>query len=188
MGESHAEPGKIRMWLGHNAIAIYAVALIISAASEIMKNVTLLKFASAVSLGFGVIATVLLLAYHDRKLCHACMKEIPFLNPQAEVDKHIRKLRFAHRYVLQRVILLSAVGLSLAEPIAMGFGFKNVIVSLLTLASIFAAMVIVGYVTRLHNRLQPWCPFCRNHGHGDHDHPEPPDPTLNEDLKEKTTR
>lgn len=190
MGDSHAEPGKIRMWLGHNAIAIYVGALLISAVDEIVQDVLLLKLTAVICLGFGAFATFLLIAYHDRQLCHHCMKEVPFLDPQAKVDKHIKKLRFAHRYALQYAILLGAIGLSLVELIAHFFGFKNVAISLVSTVGILIALVTVGYANRLHSRLQPWCPYCKNHGHGDdhHEVPEPPDPTTHVDVKQKATR
>lgn len=122
-----------------------------------------------------IAATVTLLLFaalyanlkHDGELCERCIAHMP-LDPQTAVDKHRKQLRTHHR--LSRVF---AAGLTLT---VIGDVLPQHWIAAKALAS-SSTVVFLGlfYVIAVHNRLQPWCPFCPR-DEGDDDTVDVPDP------------
>lgn len=110
---------------------------------------------------------------HKRRICPACARFTPLDTDAAVRDKgwalrltH-RRQRRAARYV-PAVLLVVCVVATMRAPLVVP----------LLLGLILALHAVTDYAQTWHQRLYPWCPYCR-HGRGrDDDDPHPiPEPT-----------
>jgi hypothetical protein len=104
---------------------------------------------------------------HNAELCERCIARMP-LNPQSAVDKHRTKLRIHHQLVRWFVVWLAAT--ITGDVMPQHWIATKCIQSAATLSCLF-----VIYAIAVHNRLQPWCPFCPRDD-GDDDAADVPDP------------
>jgi hypothetical protein len=110
---------------------------------------------------FALVALTLFLAYavlaHNRGLCERCARALP-LDAAAVAGRYRLRFRVAHLFenkafaVLYLVVVAGSALLS-THPVGR-YGWAVVQATL--------AYLLFVYVT--HQRLQPWCPKCRNGG------------------------
>jgi hypothetical protein len=111
-------------------------------------------------------------------LCEQCAKDTP-LDPQKAVNQRMRWLKLTHKLFdtkWRRVVGLLPLGIALAGWVTIGWFHLGWI----TAPLFWAAMLGPAVLVRIHNPLQPWCPFCHWDDGGDEEpSPEPtPDPSI----------
>lgn len=119
---------------------------------------------------FALVAFTVFLAYavlsHNRQLCERCVRALP-LDAASVASRYSLRFRVAHLFEskllagLYLAVVLASALLS-THPIGR-YGWAAVQATL--------AYLLFVYVT--HQRLQPWCPQCRNGGSEIHAPAEP---------------
>lgn len=113
------------------------------------------------------VGCVWIVIQHSRELCDKCLGEMP-LDPDKAVKRNMRPLWLIH-HMKKPAIAMGVVFLaSIALP--KHWWETHVIADLL-----FAAVCYWMFAAMRHQRLQPWCPWCRDDG--DDFFEEVPDPT-----------
>lgn len=152
--------------LGHHANQILIASIV---------AIVLLRFAPPPGL-FGltvpvavfgiVIISWMLTRQHDRRLCEQCLLSMP-LNPSEQAVRLHRRFWMAHtgsepRFLIPYVVVL------------LSSNFATSTIGTLCWAGVQLSMVylILSYST--HRKLQPWCPWCSEHGGGSHVDDLPP--------------
>jgi hypothetical protein len=107
-------------------------------------------FVVALLLGMSIIA-------HNRRLCERCISSLP-LDAPTVARRYAVRFRVAHLFEsrLFAIVYLSAVvgaALLYSHPVGR-YGW----------AAAEASLVYLLFVYVTHQRLQPWCPHCRNGG------------------------
>ncbi len=105
---------------------------------------------------------------HNRRLCERCIASMP-LNASTVASRYGLRFRVAHLFerrlfALGYLVALSVSSLLYSDPVGR-YAWAAALASLVYL--------LLVYVT--HQRLQPWCPRCRNGGE-EHTAPTVPDP------------
>ncbi len=129
---------------------LVVMTLVPAVSSAVPWQLLLLALAAAVYLGFSVLS-------HNRHICERCIASLP-LDASATAVRYAVRFRVAHLFERKLFALgyLSAVMTSaLLHSHAVGrYGWA--------LAESSLVYLLLVYVT--HQRLQPWCPHCRNGG------------------------
>jgi hypothetical protein len=139
---------------------------------------------------------------HDRSLCERCIALTP-LDPERAVQNKARSLRRYHR-LLEPVPLVFSVRAAILQIVArvviclvmlavLGWWLfwglpNNAMAYVVVYAMVLFLGVLSPYLTEIHRRLYPWCPFCKSTGGGweDGGDPEPsptPVPTAEKSLQ-----
>lgn len=105
---------------------------------------------------------------HTRELCDKCLGDMP-LDPDKAVKRNMRLLRLIHHMKKPAIVLGVIFIVSIALP--KHWWEAHVLSDLL-----FVAITYWLFAVMRHNRLEPWCPWCRDDGDGD-TFEEVPDPT-----------
>jgi hypothetical protein len=159
--------------IGHYAPWLLATVLVALIVATLVLPVSLF-------IPWPVLAAVLVVAFfmgtsirsHNRRLCERCIASLP-LDAPTVASRYARRFRVAHLFenklfALCYLIVLVASSLLYGNPIGR-FGWAVAAASLVYLLSV--------YVT--HQRLQPWCPYCRNGGE-DQVSPSTPSPVSSQ--------
>jgi hypothetical protein len=168
---------RLRMFIGHYAGKISAwLSLIFSI--RIVLGVWFPDLIRPWSLAFLIvfIVTLALITWgghaHRRALCEREKDDIALvLDPQAAVDKNLRRLKAYHLFTTTRLgsnvtwavcgtVFVALLLINHLWPLA-GDIVATVLIS--------AASPLVFYLdlaTMTHRRLSPWCPYCRHGGRG----------------------
>ncbi len=200
-----AEPEGVKhraaMWLGHYAprielgsYAVMAVMFTGANAGDWPGVITWsLTAPGLTALVVSYVAMVCDHTVHRQNLCLRDLNQSPLLNPQAEVERRGRLLRFLHSRRLLHLLFGSLAvlfgGILLSSWMRnhdMRYPTAVFIVGYLTSTAISAWNV---WATDIHRRLYPWCPLCR-WGRGPDDdeddpEPEPTDPTVECDHRKR---
>jgi hypothetical protein len=143
--------GHYAPWLLATLVgALIALTLIPAAARFVPWYTFALVFAVVVLLALAIFA-------HNRKLCERCVASMP-LDASTVASRYAMRFRVAHLF----------------EQKAFAFGYLGVVVGSAFLsghpvgkygwAATEASLVYLLFVYVTHQRLQPWCPHCRNGG------------------------
>jgi hypothetical protein len=130
--------------------ALIALTLVPAVSSVVPWPVGVGLLAAAVYLGLCVLA-------HNRRLCERCIASLP-LDAAEVASRYAVRFRVAHLFesrlfAIGYLVTLVGSALLYADPVGR-YGFAVAEASLVYL--------LLVYVT--HQRLQPWCPYCRNGG------------------------
>jgi hypothetical protein len=130
--------------------ALIALTLLPAVASFVPWQAQVVLLAVAVFLGLSILA-------HNRRLCERCIASLP-LDASTVADRYAVRFRVAHLFESRLFALcyLGAVAGSsflYSHPVGR-YGWAVAQASLVYL--------LLVYVT--HQRLQPWCPHCKNGG------------------------
>lgn len=171
-----AEPGQIRMWLGHNEGRILMATLAVSLTADLLAHAVPLIGLLAWFMWLSVlIALICEFVYHANRPCTYCLNETPFLDPATSVVKRDRELRAFHQRRVWNFVLFVVIIASI-EHVRLHLPFALIHICALGLFAYSLINVIV------HRRLQLWCPYCRHDNGGDDDEgDDDPDPTGSED-------
>jgi hypothetical protein len=143
--------GHYAPWfLGTLVGALIVLTVLPSVSSFVPWQALLALLAVAVFLGLSILA-------HNRYLCERCIRSLP-LDAATVAGRYAIRFRVAHlfeRKLFALCYLAALVGSSFLSSYPVGrYGWAVAEVSLVYLLFV--------YVT--HQRLQPWCPYCRNGG------------------------
>jgi hypothetical protein len=143
--------GHYAPWLLATLVGSLIVLTLVPAVSAVVAwQILVLLLAAAVFLGLSILV-------HNRRLCERCIAALP-LDAAAVAGRFAVRFRVAHLFESKLFALcyLAAVGGSAvlySHPVGR-YGWAVAEASLVYL--------LLVYVT--HQRLQPWCPHCRNGG------------------------
>lgn len=154
-------PNRLAMWLGHYQAYFLAFFLLMSAVSGIWPVLT---WPHRVFGGVLLLAVIANMVLHGNRLCELCISRAPACNPQAAVDRWRYVLRFCHRPVIYFGLLLPVVVF-----VVIGVMVRTAV--WLDRAGAIWLMFVLGgsqIAWHQHQRLKPWCPWCRHDG-GDED-------------------
>ncbi len=183
---------RTAMWAGHYATTItlaanatMAIAFTVTTAIQFSKAAEWAIMLPAIAfLIASIVAGMCEQTIHRRNLCLRDLNQAPLLDPQRDVDRHIRTLRTLHNH--RRVLAITAGGLALLMGSATLYGWAHrhgIPAASAILIGGFLANIAAStwhvWATAIHRRLYPWCPMCRwgRDDDGDDDGPEPDDPT-----------
>lgn len=116
---------------------------------------------------FGIVVLCwVLLRQHDRRLCEQCMLSMP-LNAAEQATRYHRRFWMAHtgsepRFLVPYIVVL------------VSSNFATSTIGVLCWAAIQLSMIFLILAYSTHRRLQPWCPWCSEHGGGSHVDDLPP--------------
>lgn len=108
---------------------------------------------AAVAITVAMLGALAVILMHERELCERCISRIP-LDPQKTVNRYRQALRAIHhpKWLLGSAIAPLIVGASLPQQ----WWETKTANSLCTVIGAIALFSVFR-----HQRLQPWCPFCR---------------------------
>jgi hypothetical protein len=143
--------GHYAPWLLATLVGALIALTLVPAFAELVPWQTLvLVFAAVVLLAVAIFA-------HSRSLCEHCIASMP-LDAPTVASRYGTRFRVAHLFE-QRAFAFTYLGVVIGSSFLNGhpvgkYGWAAVEASLVYL--------LFAYVT--HQRLQPWCPHCRNGG------------------------
>src|SRR2546429_2160824 len=142
----HYAPWLLGVLLG----GLIALTLVPAASSVVPWPVPLALIAVAIYLGLSIFA-------HNRRLCERCIGSLP-LDASEVAGRYAVRFRVAHLFERKSF----AVGY-LAVVVGSSFLYAHP-VGRYVWAAVEASLgyLLLVYVT--HQRLQPWCPHCKNGG------------------------
>lgn len=162
------------LWLGHYSSEILDLTLVNVAVALVLDGFSPRLSAVWSALVGGPLVTAAVLAMmsqltiHRRRLCWRELHEAPLTDPQGAVDRNHNNLhRYHHGFwhlaaLLMVPYMLVAIWV-LDEP------YQGV--EWVHLAVFVGVSMPIGlfhtWLHRIHDRLQPWCPFCRRDGDDD---------------------
>jgi hypothetical protein len=165
----------LRMWLGHYTVyigsAVGVVAMAALATTETMSSHSVVpRFANVVILAFWTAAYVGQQSnsqYHASNICPRELAAAPLDNPDRAVDRARPQLKRAHwlhdHFWAVVVFGVLMVGMFSILP----FVQVNAPWSYTPIGVLFAGLITADRISLIHQRLQPWCPFCRDNGGGE---------------------
>lgn len=168
---SHSESWRDRTAdsLGHRAPEILIVSIVAFVLLGLKPNPGMYAVSGSVGL-FGVVVTAwLLMRQHDRRLCEHCMLSMP-LNPAETAARYQRRFWMAHTGSEPRFMAPYAI-------VMLASNFATSTIGRLCWAAIYLSTVYLVMSYQTHRKLQPWCPWCSEHGGGDHVEDVPPELT-----------
>lgn len=140
------------------------------------------------SMPFEFLMIFCMTAFHSGEPCTACDRHRP-LNGQAQADKHEHRFQMVHRIWdpiearnvwafmrgIRGFIFLFAIGM-VARVIVQ---FPYAVDSFLNALTFTLPLAYLMWLNPLHNRLRPWCKYCRKGGGDDEKEVVPePDPSM----------
>lgn len=159
--------------VGHHATAIYFALIVLTFPMYFIPEGWISRAAATVHI-LLVLGVILLGFVHDQGMCEPCLTAMP-LDGEHEAKRKLRRLRLYHSLLHPRTLIILAV-------IILGPGLLPMLWPQLIAAAVTMPVFMYGYSsTRVHRKLEPWCPYC-NWGHGDGDHEEVPDPSVPEKV------
>jgi hypothetical protein len=143
--------GHYAPWILSVLVGSLIVMTLVPAASAFVGwEVMTLMLAAGVFLGVSIFA-------HNRRLCERCIASVP-LDASTVASRYAMRFRVAHLFERKRL----AIGY-LAVVIASSFLYGHP-VGRYVWAATQASLIYLLLVYLTHQRLQPWCPHCRNGG------------------------
>jgi hypothetical protein len=143
--------GHYAPWLLATLVGVLIVFTVVPAASSFVAwQILLVLFAAVVFLAFAIFA-------HSRRLCAQCIESMP-LDPSEAAVRYGLRFLVAHQFERRSF----ALGY-LAVVVGSSFLYRHP-VGRYGWAAVEASLVYLLFVYVTHQRLQPWCPFCRNGG------------------------
>ncbi|OLB82309.1 MAG: hypothetical protein AUI14_00810 [Actinobacteria bacterium 13_2_20CM_2_71_6] len=143
--------GHYAPWFLATLVGALIVLTLVPAASSLVPWQALLALlAAAIFLGLSVLA-------HNRHLCERCIASLP-LDASSVAGRYAVRFRVAHLFesklfALCYLVVLMGSSFLYSHPVGR-YGWAVAEASLVYL--------LLVYVT--HQRLQPWCPYCKNGG------------------------
>lgn len=175
---------RTRMWFGHYAdylfmlmFVVFAVLIPIRPHGPALVQLLVFDVLPIVVAAAAVVSSAFMAPYHDARLCLRDVRAAPLLDPAGAVVRHRRALAYHHSRFLQKVFV---TGTFLMLVIFVTSGGRHWWVQVLYSVSLIVGLSRV-YESRVHTKLRPWCPFCRDNGGGwgGEAIPEPsPDPVV----------
>jgi hypothetical protein len=165
---SHSESwrGRTADALGHHAPEILIVSIVAFVLLGLKPNPGMFAVTGSIALFGSVITTWLLMRQHDRRLCEQCMLSMP-LNPAETAARYRRRFWMAHTGSEPRFMAPYSV-------VLLASNFATSTIGRLCWAAIYLSTVYLVMSYQTHRKLQPWCPWCSEHGGGDHVEDVPP--------------
>lgn len=158
------EPGRIRLWIGHWEPPIFSLAMIGAAIwgwffpvhhRPGFSDFSPVVFAQAAPWLIFLVVIVLSRDYHDSQLCLACVKR---MWDGHKVESHRRALRLWHSYLTR----IGGLWLTMAGLLVLSFFYQpDRLVMQLYNTFFTLALVANIYIEAIHDRLRPWCPYCK---------------------------
>jgi hypothetical protein len=146
--------------IGHYGIGAFIAGMASGVVYELVGHGSvLLGYVAALIAIFGMLALITRMLVHDVSLCELCIAGAPVLDPQGAV-KHNRWLLKAFHWERVNAIATLAVIAWLFTPdlrkgaIWRGWDTAGDVVA-------FSLISAVLYLTWVHYRLKPWCPYCK---------------------------
>ena len=150
-------------WIIHyseNMIFVALLALIGLDLATINTNSMLFFILSGIPLYTLVVAAL----YHGSRLCEHCITSTP-INPSLEAERHERSLQIWHKkHAISIAFIVYLVFLLAIVPLVEHFLPKGYIRAHVIRQIPYLIWFPMMYVFRMHSRLRPWCPWCRDDG------------------------
>ncbi len=192
MYDSYSKPRWLWLSLGHYSNHLTAAASLTGAAAVLIFTATGVGVVSHLLLGL-VVAVYAVWAVsataertHHRSLCPRELDEAPVLDPQPAVDRKRRELRVWHSRRRRRFVPLVVGMLFFALYVLVPTGKTWIFAVGFVCSALISAYLV--YVDITHQRLHPWCPYCRHGGRGPRGFriPDPTDPSVPKPVPQTT--
>lgn len=184
---------RTQMWLGHYHARIDITALAVAIPTGIAADLAPHGWL-ATSLAAASVASIAVLLtadsrirYHGRHLCARHLMDTPLTDPDRAVQRRDRQLRAYHRFNVRRYAFgaASCYAVSLVALFAFHVPFQAAFIPLYGLVVVD---LYRGWRYDIHQRLQPWCPYCRDDGDDEGFQPvDPTNPTVSRRPKPVAT-
>lgn len=163
------------VWLAHHHLKLGMASVPLHVASWFLLSYTVAWWAivlPACALFSGFVVGLGLSRMHLGLTCEHCMQRFT-TDGAAEAVRRRRALRLAHRSHTgkEAIVLLTLFFLTPGLAAWTGLPWLALLSPLF-----FPWMVWNAWLARVHGRIQPWCPQCRNDGRGDRDSAPTPRP------------
>lgn len=154
--------GHYAPWILAALVSVLTVITVLPAAALLLPwPVSLALIPAALYVGVSIIV-------HNRQLCERCVAALP-LDASAAAGRYGRRFRVAHLFEGK------LFALCYLAVVAGSFIVYSDPVGRFATALVESSLVYLLFVYVTHQRLQPWCPYCR-HGGGERTVPSAPDP------------
>lgn len=154
--------GHYAPWILAGVVGVLIVTTVLPAASAVLPwPLSLALLPLALFVGVSIIV-------HNRQLCERCAAALP-LDASATAGRYGLRFRVAHLFQ-GRLFAFCYLAV-----VAASFVFYSDPVGRFGTALVESSLVYLLFVYVTHQRLQPWCPYCRSGG-DDHTVPTTPDP------------
>lgn len=154
--------GHYAPWILAGVVGALVVTTVLPAAWAMLPwPVPLALIPLALYVGISIIV-------HNRQLCERCVAALP-LDASATAGRYGRRFRVAHLFqdrlfAVCYLLVVAASFVLYADPVGR-----------YATALVESSLVYLLFVYVTHQRLQPWCPYCRQGG-DERDAPIVPDP------------
>jgi hypothetical protein len=173
---------RAAMWSGHYVLQIIAVCLVLSVIAGVAADLGVLTGwpaeASDLVTFVPMVYAALNRNFHERNavLCNRHFHETP--DDPAEAVRQARwALRMTHKINRPWLVVPLVIVALLVQDLLKRVLHQPALVSSLPVGVAFIGMSGMCWVGSVHERLQPWCPFCRRGGGGEDRTVVPTDPT-----------
>jgi hypothetical protein len=181
---------RLLVWFGHYWTHIWIAVMVVQTVARPAASVTdpgpvRLVWALVGGLSVGCLALITIgLTVHERSLCD---RHVPF-DVLRDPDGAVRRARWALRgwRRSRRVHAFAAAGLAIVVIVVVLAvpGWNRSVAGMLACLAAMAPLTALTVVNHLHDKLQPWCRWCRDDGgDGSLQFDPDPDPAVRERPK-----
>jgi hypothetical protein len=185
----HNRPRPLPQTIGHYAEPIFPFILTASAvAGAVMDALMPRDSLPAAVFAVVVVLTLLVLVFtealgHRGMLCDLCAAATP-LDGGVLAERRRWMLRLAHfpnagtpTQAMFRLALFAMAATAINLVTSVVLSLPPSVTDIIRIATLTAPFALVMWASHRHNRLRPWCPYCRWDGGGDAEIAPAPDPS-----------
>lgn len=162
---------RLMAWGAHHDLRLLGVMWVAFIISYLTPATWLALAMMYLGLGAQLLATVGVINHARHGMCERCIAEWP-LNASEIAERRAWVFGLTHRPRYALGVFFAGYGLMVGLPFLLGKPWGSILGWTVWTLSLLTS----SYARRWHERLMPWCPYCRRRGWGRGDRVEAPPP------------
>lgn len=154
-------------WFAHHQIQFVIGAIAVALLADLTDTDAISLLSSVLLVGFLIGQHAV--RRHTGILCGRCLDNVP-TDAAVQVKRRDWSLRLYHWELAHPLLVLVGVLAIIATDLVFGHGAISIYI-------VWPWFAVEAWSQRFHNRVAPWCPYCRGGGGGHHEHVPDPLPT-----------